>query len=215
MCIASGKTCDAQNSQGIFGESGGNVAQNAGFEVTLAVVGVGQVAVIVFSHCVDGQVATDQVFFQRDLGAGVKDKTAIAPAALAFSAGQSSIPSPFFGSRNTGKSAPTGLKPFASISSVVAPSNDAVDIGDLDAQQAVTHGAADFVDFHEKASISGTGYRLCLANGGFAVSEVNDGHVQATIVVIVVITARWNMVSFHHLIALQCFQMDVEAPQPV
>jgi len=35
--------------------------------------------------------------------------------------------------------------------------DDAVYIGDLDAQKAITHGAADFVDFHEKASISGTG----------------------------------------------------------
>jgi hypothetical protein len=57
---------------------------------------VGHVAVSVFGHRIDGQVATDQVFFEGDVGAGMKDKAAIAMAAFAFGSA-SAYSSPVFG----------------------------------------------------------------------------------------------------------------------
>ena len=44
---------------------------------------------------------------------------------------------------------------------------------------------------------------------------MHDGQVQAAVVVVVVIAARWHMVGFHHLVALQGFQVNVEPPQPM
>ena len=44
---------------------------------------------------------------------------------------------------------------------------------------------------------------------------MHDGQVQPAVVVVVVIGTRRHMVGFHHLIALQGFQVNVEAPEPV
>jgi hypothetical protein len=43
---------------------------------------------IVLGHGIDGQVATDQVFFEGDFGAGVKGEAAVAASAFAFGAGE-------------------------------------------------------------------------------------------------------------------------------
>jgi hypothetical protein len=86
--ITGGKARNAQYPERIFGKRGGNVAQHARFEIALAMVGIGQVLLIVLGHGVDGQVATDQVFFEGDFGAGVKGEAAIAASAFAFGAGE-------------------------------------------------------------------------------------------------------------------------------
>lgn len=46
-------------------------------------------------------------------------------------------------------------------------------------------------------------------------SEVNYTQVQPPVVTVTVVAARWYMVGFHDLVALQRFQVDIEAPQAV
>ena len=64
------------------------MAQHARGQILLAAVGVDQRAVRIFRHGVDGQVAADQVFFQRHARVGMKGKAAVAHAAFALGACQ-------------------------------------------------------------------------------------------------------------------------------
>ncbi len=57
-------------------------------EIALAVIGIGQFCRVVLGHGIDGQVASDQVFFQGHFGAGVEDEATVAAAAFALGAGQ-------------------------------------------------------------------------------------------------------------------------------
>ena len=44
---------------------------------------------------------------------------------------------------------------------------------------------------------------------------MNGSHIQATAVNLTVVAFWRDMVDLHDLVALQCFQVDVEAPQAV
>ncbi|MCY1408021.1 hypothetical protein D9M71_233360 [compost metagenome] len=56
---------------------------------------------------------------------------------------------------------------------------------------------------------------MCKVNGGATGLQVYDGQVQAAVVTIAVVASGRDVVGFHHLIALQGFQVDIEAPQTV
>ncbi len=145
--IACGETGDAQDPQRIFGESRGNVAQYARGKIPLTAVGVEQPTLIVLGHGVDGQVAADQVLFQGDVGAGMKGETAVAAPALAFGAGQG-IFLPAL--RVEEYREVLADRPIAEREHLLGIGADhhPVDIGDRSPEQAVAHGAADFVDLH-------------------------------------------------------------------
>jgi hypothetical protein len=44
---------------------------------------------------------------------------------------------------------------------------------------------------------------------------VNGAHIQSAAIIVAVIAFWWDMMDFHDLVALQCFKMDIEAPQAV
>jgi hypothetical protein len=44
---------------------------------------------------------------------------------------------------------------------------------------------------------------------------VNDGQIEPGILTVSVFASRWYVVSFHDLVALQGFQVDIEAPETV
>jgi hypothetical protein len=66
--ITRGETRHAQDAHRIFGERLGDVAQLAGREIALTVVGIDHVAVRVLGHGVDGEIAAPQVVLERDVG---------------------------------------------------------------------------------------------------------------------------------------------------
>ena len=52
-------------------------------------------------------------------------------------------------------------------------------------------------------------------NGGLCALQVNGAHIQSAAVIVTVIASRRYMMNFNDLFALQCFKVDVEAPQAV
>ena len=42
---------------------------------------------------------------------------------------------------------------------------------------------------------------------------MDDGQIQSAIIAIAMLASGWNMMSFHHLVALQGLQVNVEAPE--
>ena len=56
---------------------------------------------------------------------------------------------------------------------------------------------------------------MCRVNGGLCALQVNDAHIQSAAIIVAVIAFWWDMMDFHDLVALQCFKMDIEAPQAV
>ncbi len=105
--IAGGETGDAQHAQWIFGEGRRDVTQQARLKIRAPAIGVDDLAIVVFGHGIDGQVAADQILFQGDVRCGVEGEATIAAPALAFGAGEGVFLA-VRGCRNTGKSAPTG-----------------------------------------------------------------------------------------------------------
>ena len=85
---ASGKAGNPQYSQRVFAEGWRHMAQQAVLQVLLAVVGVDKLAVATLGHGVDGEVAAQQVVFQRDIRAEATFKTLIAVTGFSFGAGQ-------------------------------------------------------------------------------------------------------------------------------
>ena len=81
---ARGEARHAQDAQRVLGEGGRHVAEEARRKVALAAAGVDQRAVLGARDRVDGEVAAQQVFFQRDLGRGVADEAGVAAARLAL-----------------------------------------------------------------------------------------------------------------------------------
>ncbi|MNZ75431.1 hypothetical protein D3C78_939080 [compost metagenome] len=145
--IARGKAGDTQHAQGIFGECRGNVAQQAGFEVALAAVGIDHPAVLVLGHGVDGQVAAHQVVFQADVRAGVEGEAAVALAALALGTRQGVLLAGLRVQEDREVRADRAETPGEHFIASGADHHP-VDIGDRPAEQPVAHGAANFVDLH-------------------------------------------------------------------
>ena len=56
---------------------------------------------------------------------------------------------------------------------------------------------------------------MCRVNGGLCALQVNGAHIQSAAIIVAVIAFWWDMMDFHDLVALQCFKMDIEAPQAV
>ena len=76
-----------QQSHGVLSEGRTDMAQDAGAQVLLALIGVDQFAgKFVARHCVDGEITPDQVIGQADIGGCVDDKAAIARCRFAFGA---------------------------------------------------------------------------------------------------------------------------------
>jgi hypothetical protein len=98
-------------------------------------------------HGVDGQVAARQVFFQRDVGAGMEGKAVVARARSCARCAPARIPRGWRVQEHR-EVAPTGKKPCASSSSGVAPTTTQSRSLHGQAEQLVAHRAADQVDFH-------------------------------------------------------------------
>ena len=147
-CVARGEAGDAQHAQRVLGEGRGDMAQEARFKVALAAVGVGDMALVVLGHGIDGQVAADQVFFQSDVRTGVKGEAAITLAGFALGAGEGVFLAAVGMQKDrevrAHRAKATGLHGFGA-----GADHHPVDIADGPAEQAVAHGAADFVDLHE------------------------------------------------------------------
>ena len=108
---------------------------------------------LVLGHCIDGQVTTDQVFFQGHIGAGVESEAAVAPPALALGARQGVFLAGFRVQEHREISA-NRSKALGVHFLDRGADHQPVDIADRAAEQAVAHGAADFVDVHVQLSIT-------------------------------------------------------------
>nr|VVN23364.1 hypothetical protein PS652_04447 [Pseudomonas fluorescens] len=171
--IARGKPGDAQHAQGIFGERRGYMAQDAGFKILLAVIRIADVALVIFGHGIDGQVAADEVFFKGNLGAGVEGEAAIAASALALGARQGVFLAAFgvqeYREIRPDRAITQGLHLFRR-----GTDHDPVDITDRPAEQAVAYGAADFVDLHVEPPLMPQD-NLSGSNGGHARGALPPG----------------------------------------
>ena len=85
---ASGEAGHAQYAQRIFAESVGNVAQHARLQVGHAAVWVNQLPFGGAGDGVDGQIAPQQIFFQRHVRRGIAGKTGVPLAGFALGARQ-------------------------------------------------------------------------------------------------------------------------------
>ena len=56
---------------------------------------------------------------------------------------------------------------------------------------------------------------MCRVNGGLGLLQVNGSHIQAPAIIVAMIAFWRYVMDFHDLVALQCFKVDVEAPQAV
>ena len=118
------------------------LAQQAGAQVVLAVVGVDDVAVGGLRHGVDGQVAALQILFQTDIGAEGADKAVITDAAFAFGAGEGVF---FVADRvqKNRKILADGLITLRQQMFGAGADNDPVTVSDGAAEQVIPDGAAD------------------------------------------------------------------------
>ena len=151
-CIAGGKTGDAQHPQRVFGEGRGDMAQQARVEVALAAVGVVQLALGVFGHGVDGQIAANQVVFDADLRAGEEGEAAVALAGFALGAGEGV----FLAGVRVEKHREVVTDRAKALGQHLCnrgANHQPVDVADRLAEQAVAHGAADFVNLHGNSLI--------------------------------------------------------------
>ncbi|MNT55211.1 hypothetical protein D3C72_1924300 [compost metagenome] len=64
------------------------MAQQAGVEIGLAVIGVNQYSIITPRHGVDGEIAPQQILFQCHVRGGVAGKSGVTLAGFTFGAGQ-------------------------------------------------------------------------------------------------------------------------------
>ncbi|MNY18084.1 hypothetical protein D3C86_1514390 [compost metagenome] len=177
-------------------------------------IGVGQLAVFVFGHGVDGQVAADQVFFQGDIGAGMENESAVAAAAFALCASQCVL-LPAFGMEKYRKVGPyraitQSLHLFGS-----GADHHPIDISDWLAEQAIAYRAADFINLHKKPPLAQQDTCCAWPAEVQLMSQMDDSQVQSSVVTVAVIAFWRHVVSLHHLVALQGFQMNIEAPQAV
>ncbi|MNI31158.1 hypothetical protein D3C73_850330 [compost metagenome] len=211
-CITCSKAGNTQNPERIFGKRGGYVAQNARFKVALAVVGVGQFLLIIFGYGIDRQVAADQVFFEGHFRAGVEGEPAITASAFAFGSGEGVFLTGFWMKENR------EIRAYRAISLGEhlfggGADHDTIDVGDRDAQQAITHRTANFINPHKKPPLARQDNRCVGLSEAQTESKMDDGQVQPAVIAFAVFASGWHMVGFHHLIPLQGFQMNVEAPE--
>ena len=87
--IARQKACHAQYAQRVFAEGTRDMTQHTRLEIRQATIGVYHLAltrraVERFGHGIDGQVATNEVLFQRHIGAGMHAEADIPVAGLAL-----------------------------------------------------------------------------------------------------------------------------------
>jgi hypothetical protein len=145
--IARRKARDAQHAHRILGERRRHVAQHAPLQIRRAAERVDQRAVRVFRHRVDGQVAAAQVVLERHLRRRVERERVIAAAGLAFGPRQCVL---LAGLRMQEYRKILADRLVAEAAQVVRAraDDDVVAIADRQAEQAVTHRAADEIDFH-------------------------------------------------------------------
>ncbi|MNC20051.1 hypothetical protein D3C75_679940 [compost metagenome] len=129
------------------------MAQKTLIEIVLAMVGVVHRTRLVLGHRIDGQVTADQVFFQGHIGAGVEGEAAVAAPALALGARQGIFLASFRVQEHREISADR-TKALGVHFLDRGADHQPVDIADRAAEQAVAHGAANFVDVHVQLSIT-------------------------------------------------------------
>jgi hypothetical protein len=66
VVVAGRKARHTQHAQGVFYKVRRDMSEQFGFEVSLATIGVNDVAGLMHRHRVDGEVAPLKVFFKRD-----------------------------------------------------------------------------------------------------------------------------------------------------
>ncbi len=95
-----------QHTQGIFHKRGRNMAQHFRGVIALTAIGINQLPGVILRHRIDGQIATQQIFFEGDIGCVVASKAGVTYACFALGTGKGMF---FFTVRmqNTGKSFPT------------------------------------------------------------------------------------------------------------
>jgi len=123
------------------------VAQQLAFQIGPPAVRIDQHAIFAARHRVDGQIAADQVFFERDIGAGVKDETGIAWRRLAFGAGEG-VFLMRLRMQEDREVAADGFEPSCRHVFRGGADDDPVAILYRQAEQFVAHRAADAVGLH-------------------------------------------------------------------
>ena len=63
MMIAGGKARYAQHSQWVFGKGIGYMAQQFGLQISLAAIGVNNLATVILGHGINGQIAAFKILF--------------------------------------------------------------------------------------------------------------------------------------------------------
>ena len=82
------KTCAAQHAHRVFHECITDVAQQPRIEIRHTIVWINQLAVGIQGNRIDGEIATCEILFKRDIWRGVKHKTLIARRGFSLGAGQ-------------------------------------------------------------------------------------------------------------------------------
>src|SRR6202012_2552369 len=144
---ACGETCDTQQAHRIFDECIGDVAQYALLNVAGAMERAAQWAVLSLCDRIDRQVATRQVFFERDRRGGMYRETVIAMSGLTFRACQRIF---LPGLRVQKYREILAHRFVAEREHLLRPGtdHDMVVIGNRTLQQGVAHGAADKISTH-------------------------------------------------------------------
>jgi len=132
------------------------VAQNALCKVGLAMVRVEDHALFILGHGIDGQVAADQVFLQRNVRAGVKGEPAVTASALALCACEGIFLAGLWMQEHREISADRAEAQGMHLLDRGA-NHQPVDITDREPEQAVAYCAADFVDVHVQPPLLPTG----------------------------------------------------------
>ena len=143
-----------QQTHRVFDEGRRDMAQHFRADVGLAIERVDQGAVLSLRNGVDGQVAAQQVFFQRHLGCGVHGEALVAAAGLAFGAGKGHF---FAGLWVDEDREVFAHRPVAQRLHLLrrAAHDDPVAVAVRQAQQCVAHRAAHHVALHQRRVRSG------------------------------------------------------------
>src|SRR5690606_26728508 len=72
----------------IFRKSTSDMPQDTSFQIVHTTTGIDQGSIGPLGNRIDRKVTTEQIIFQRDVGAGIKGETLVTPARLAFRSGK-------------------------------------------------------------------------------------------------------------------------------
>ena len=150
---ARGKAGHPQDAHRVFGKGLAHMAETFCSQVDLPTVGVDNLAGCVLGHGVDGEVAAQQVFFERDVGRGMDDEALVAAPRFALGAGKR-VFLMGIGMQEDREVLADRLVALRDHLLGRGTDDDMIAVGLRQPQQAVTHGPADNVGLHAIGTIA-------------------------------------------------------------